>query len=102
MARISLLYIAAYLLTILAIGESTYYLTESATNSSNYEASYSVKIYIAMSLRIVFSLLFMLTAICFDSRPRVLIPMIALHCLVLAIVMVEIGRASCSEEGSRG
>ena len=78
MARLGALYVFSYVFSFLTIVDSAFYLTMASSPSS--PTSYiignaSTSVYLAMSFRIAFSLLFFLGAIFLDGRPKVLMPL---------------------------
>ena len=78
MARLGALYVFSYVFSFLTIVDSTFYLVKASSPSS--PTSYiignaSTSVYVAMSFRIAFSLLFFLGAIFLDGRPKVLMPL---------------------------
>ncbi|KAH9400100.1 hypothetical protein TYRP_001657 [Tyrophagus putrescentiae] len=78
MARLGALYVFSYVFSFLTIVDSAFYLTMASSPSS--PTSYiignaSTSVYLAMSFRIAFSLLFFLGAIFLDGRPKVLVPL---------------------------
>ena len=91
MARLSLLYILAYLFSILVITDSIYYIAQASNNNSTSSSStsnYPSQIYSTMSIRIIFTLAFIFSAIFFDSRPKILLPIQTAFTLVTFSLLV--------------
>ncbi len=78
MARLGALYVFSYVFSFLTIVDSAFYLTMASSPSSptsHIIGNASTSVYLAMSFRIAFSLLFFLGAIFLDGRPKVLVPL---------------------------